>query len=447
MKAGTSLPATCALGEAFFLTVAANGQNLFLCTAANTWSVQFFSNGLGVTLTSSTTLTIGAACTITSQCTSRVGGTVYAYVQSATVTLASGVTTARIYISDGSDGAPAGTMKVRSSSSSGVTCSAACTVDNSQTSFPGMSIPLAIWTATNPGAWDASGSDLRAYLETKASPAAGSGIQIVRGGVDTIVADRTAVPLKYNGSGAPGAITGSLLGDFYSDTVNNNTYQCFAAGPCTAVGAGNWVKLSTGPTPFLDAPWFFYGHASATAGQNPSLGQGKSNGLVILGKVSTPARQMKRIAVAAVTGGINNCGSGSSPCGMLIALLSEDRSTVVCQTATAYWGNSATEQDLNSTGSKSLPFLSGTQVAAGVCTLASGNYWFAITTDSNELLIAADSSTTAGSLLSNAMPGNVLLGQILSGTTGSGSSLGLGALSGALSPIANVAIPMLAGVN
>lgn len=37
-KTGASLPATCGLGEQFFLTTAPAGSNLYLCAAANTWS-------------------------------------------------------------------------------------------------------------------------------------------------------------------------------------------------------------------------------------------------------------------------------------------------------------------------------------------------------------------------------------------------------------------------
>ncbi len=37
-KTGTSMPAACAIGEQFFKTDAAAGQNLFLCTAMNTWT-------------------------------------------------------------------------------------------------------------------------------------------------------------------------------------------------------------------------------------------------------------------------------------------------------------------------------------------------------------------------------------------------------------------------
>ena len=37
-KSGTVLPATCGTGEQFFKTDAAAGQNVYLCTAANTWT-------------------------------------------------------------------------------------------------------------------------------------------------------------------------------------------------------------------------------------------------------------------------------------------------------------------------------------------------------------------------------------------------------------------------
>lgn len=38
-KMGSTLPVACALGETFFLTTAASGQNLYGCTAPNTWNV------------------------------------------------------------------------------------------------------------------------------------------------------------------------------------------------------------------------------------------------------------------------------------------------------------------------------------------------------------------------------------------------------------------------
>lgn len=38
MKTGTALPASCTTGQAFFKTDAAAGQNIYLCTAADTWT-------------------------------------------------------------------------------------------------------------------------------------------------------------------------------------------------------------------------------------------------------------------------------------------------------------------------------------------------------------------------------------------------------------------------
>lgn len=38
MQTGTTLPGTCSVGQAFFKTDATPGQNIYLCTAANTWT-------------------------------------------------------------------------------------------------------------------------------------------------------------------------------------------------------------------------------------------------------------------------------------------------------------------------------------------------------------------------------------------------------------------------
>ena len=38
MKSGTALPAACSVGQAFFKTDATAGQNIYLCTATNTWT-------------------------------------------------------------------------------------------------------------------------------------------------------------------------------------------------------------------------------------------------------------------------------------------------------------------------------------------------------------------------------------------------------------------------
>jgi hypothetical protein len=40
VKTGVSLPATCSVGELFFLTSAAAGSNLYACVTANTWALE-----------------------------------------------------------------------------------------------------------------------------------------------------------------------------------------------------------------------------------------------------------------------------------------------------------------------------------------------------------------------------------------------------------------------
>jgi hypothetical protein len=48
MKVGTSLPASCSVGQAFFKSDAAAGQNIYLCTSADAWSqVQGGASGGG----------------------------------------------------------------------------------------------------------------------------------------------------------------------------------------------------------------------------------------------------------------------------------------------------------------------------------------------------------------------------------------------------------------
>ncbi|HEY1754497.1 MAG TPA: hypothetical protein VGG72_03820 [Bryobacteraceae bacterium] len=47
MATGTALPATCSSGQMFFITTAIAGQNLYGCTAANTWTLEAGGSGGG----------------------------------------------------------------------------------------------------------------------------------------------------------------------------------------------------------------------------------------------------------------------------------------------------------------------------------------------------------------------------------------------------------------
>ncbi len=47
MAAGTVLPSTCSTGQMFFVTTASAGENVFGCTATNTWSLETGGSGGG----------------------------------------------------------------------------------------------------------------------------------------------------------------------------------------------------------------------------------------------------------------------------------------------------------------------------------------------------------------------------------------------------------------
>lgn len=158
-QAGTFLPTSCSAGAVYVLLSNPPGQNVFICTSSNTWSVQAGGGGSApntLTLTASATvLSIGANCGASSPCNVRVGSTIYAFTNGATATISAGTGSAYIYISS------AGVLTVGHSMT--VACGGGCVAQSGITAFPVDSYPIAVWTATN-GAWSQSGQDVRATL-------------------------------------------------------------------------------------------------------------------------------------------------------------------------------------------------------------------------------------------------------------------------------------------
>jgi hypothetical protein len=65
MAAGTALPSTCSTGQMFFVTSASAGQNVFGCTATNSWSLEAGGSGGGGALTvENAGSPVGAASTL-----------------------------------------------------------------------------------------------------------------------------------------------------------------------------------------------------------------------------------------------------------------------------------------------------------------------------------------------------------------------------------------------
>lgn len=59
---GTSLPATCTVGEQFFKTDATAGRNVYGCSSTNTWTLQGDGTGAGGSVPSGTIAFFAAAC-------------------------------------------------------------------------------------------------------------------------------------------------------------------------------------------------------------------------------------------------------------------------------------------------------------------------------------------------------------------------------------------------
>ncbi len=233
MKTGTTFPATCTLGQMFFLSNGPAGSNLYACTAANTWTLEGGGGGGGgtggsttslpdfsVAATGSTVLTIGGTCTNSSLCNARFGNTDYSFSQSALATITSGSGTAFIYLlSDGS-------LNVGSNVS--VTC-LRCTAVPGVTAFPPDSIPIATWAASG-GTWvGPSGVDVRAFQSTTAViPQTGLLASNVPGetilSIDTtVVGLKTALPGSSSSACSPGEW--STDGSFYYLCVSINSWR------------------------------------------------------------------------------------------------------------------------------------------------------------------------------------------------------------------------------
>ncbi|BDC53207.1 hypothetical protein F183_A55220 (plasmid) [Bryobacterales bacterium F-183] len=222
-----TLPATCVLGEVVIKADAAAGQNIYICTSTNTWTVQGGNVEqsailpYAVTRVNGSQLTLGSNCQLAAPCLARIGSVVYSRVSSATLTLAGGDGMAYIYLNAQGE-------LTAGSASGGLTLSCTgCQIETALTGFPSRSLPLWTWTATagesnSIGTWDLTGAvDRRALLSTGPQLVAGPNIVITESGTSITVGQIGPVlPVNatINGStilwgdAPPGSATQSLFG-------------------------------------------------------------------------------------------------------------------------------------------------------------------------------------------------------------------------------------------
>lgn len=258
-QTGSTPPAgACSPGEVYFSLASSvtPGQNLYLCTATNTWT-QLTGTGSGgggggtpvtststltdlsVTLNASTPnqLTIGSGCAVSAPCNVRFGGSTTPISTSTTLTLSSGANVggmARIFVSS------LGTITVLSSLTGGgvITCNGCTVFTTSQTpQFPSDCIPLATWTAFA-GVWDPTGgTDVRAFLSNRSSVTPGSGITIADAPGNIVVSvDSTQIGLRV----APPATAAAACVEGVYATDSAFFYQCVATNTWLRVALATW---------------------------------------------------------------------------------------------------------------------------------------------------------------------------------------------------------------
>ena len=272
-KAGTTIPATCSPGEMFFKLDAAAGQNLYLCTALNTWTVLGGSGG-GVSGQGSSTVSLPFAVTATTSLVSIANSSATAFgcngsntaVPGGTITIApaagSATETLRIGISCADSRlklyAPTNSFICTASGFSG------CDTISGNT-FPDGVIPLAAVVMTSSGSTFAFGTvtDLRAPMQDD-PPAAGTGLIYTKSGsVRTLSIDTTLVPIlsnygDYMEMSAPGAPASGFeriyakAGSGFCAQDSTGTERCTGQGSGSGSGSSTTVETIQLPTAGCD---------------------------------------------------------------------------------------------------------------------------------------------------------------------------------------------------
>jgi hypothetical protein len=224
-KTGTTLPTLCQIGESFFKSDAAPGQNLYGCSATNIWSLQSGTAGapgvpgapgpqgppgagsggafaVAITRTNATTLTVSLAGV-----TLKINGIPVTFSQDSTLAVQPSQTgTVRVYVSAGAGGTAAGTVTVANTMATPPVCTG-CTVV-SGTSYPTPAIEIATWDSAN-GAWNATATAIPQDSRQATRFIAGSNVTISNGSEGVTVSSLSNVgpagPTGATGlTGAPG---------------------------------------------------------------------------------------------------------------------------------------------------------------------------------------------------------------------------------------------------
>ncbi len=238
-KTGSSLPATCGVGEQFFLTTATAGNNLYLCAAANSWSPASAPQGENFpkAAVNGSSLDFFTGCTTPgAPCVIPKGGGLFDLV-SATNSLAAPSGNGTVYVYWSSSGPVIGTPSgVAITGTGGGPLAIASTQGVTNFYTAGVPVPTALIAKCDyaGGAWTAS--SLTNY-QPAASPSApvlngGPGVLISTDGQNQTASLDQSVVITQNQSN-PATINAPLRINYFTNVAN-----LIAAYPCNSTNRG-----------------------------------------------------------------------------------------------------------------------------------------------------------------------------------------------------------------
>jgi hypothetical protein len=236
-QVGPTLPPACSTGQIFFDSSSPAGQNIYACTATNTWSPEGGAGGgsgpgmasqfgdFNIANTSATVQTLGASCSTVTPCQIRTGAVLFTMTAPVTLTLGGTAANGTIfwYLSS------LQVLTAGHNSAATLTCSAGCSVATGVTSFPPDSIPLwrTTFVANVLDAISFVAMDKRA-IYSRDVIAVGPGVSSIADpstGIQTLSTDPTQVPRYFTGAGVPSG-TCTAGRDIYTDTTGPHLYWC-----------------------------------------------------------------------------------------------------------------------------------------------------------------------------------------------------------------------------
>lgn len=321
VKTGVVLPAACSIGALYFKIDNPPGQNLYGCSAPNTWTLEAGSPG-------------------------SEGGTLLPNQSGPGYLMTNGSQSFWGNIPTGGSGA--------------LDCVSVPGQCDIVTSLVPLKPAANTWTGLN---------DFRSALLRLPEATIAPGINHLPSassntGREFMVTDGTSACDTSTGGGTVAVLVRSDGADYVAPNC--------AGGPTGPV--------QTSPTALTHV---VYPLLSADGYQGSGVGsQTGFKGAISFAFTTQASMAVSSLVFNLVSASMTNCNGGAGPCGALFVISTTDPSdanppsgsTVECKTETGYTGHATASKDISVIGVKSLSWVSGSAVSGAVCTLPAGGH-------------------------------------------------------------------------